>query len=745
MTLLAKSPTATTPNGVPLEDHLLQVLAAVRSLELRHPGLPEIAQLPNFFPVLRLAALFHDLGKAHPEFQAMLRGGPPFPYRHEVLSLAFSCDVPAFSARDWQCLHAAVLTHHKDLSVIQQRTLPLDDDEPLLLPLPPEFLSNGHALLSPTLLAAAGLPNASPHPTPAKPELALRRIHTAILNALRLQYDIQKLPFSHPTALLGRFLRGALILADHAASAERTFLTLPPSAFAPPLQVPYPHQVAATETRGHAILTAPTGAGKTEAALLWAAHQSNGAHCPVLFYLLPYQASLNAMRQRLSHHLPQSHLALQHGKALQSLYSQLLSKEYSPADARRQATAELSMARLQTAAVRILSPYQLLRAAYCLPGHEALWTTPANSLFILDEIHAYQPERLGMFLATLRHFVQHLQASTFLMTATLPSLLRQLLASILPSVTSLHAAPETFLASRRHVLHLHDSSLTHPDTLSRILDDAHSGRAVLVIANQVARAQALYDELATRTSAPISLLHGRFHAKDRAAKEQHLDTTRGVGRTTPAAAILVATQVVEVSLNIDFDVLYSDAAPLEALFQRFGRVNRTPSPHRKLKPVHVFTRLDNPRPYHPDSIARSLAALSPLDNQPLDEALLQPILDQVYSGDFGQQWLQSLQTAIENFESSVLRSLRPLSSHPELEDKFAELFDGYEVIPAPLLDAFDFIYTDDPILAGQFAVPISKWQFGRLAAQQRLSRHASSNFWVADCLYSASHGLQFKP
>ncbi|MCX6602261.1 MAG: CRISPR-associated helicase Cas3', partial [Acidobacteria bacterium] len=511
----------------------------------------------------------------------------------------------------------------------------------------------------------------------------------------------------------------------------------------PPVEFPYPHQQAAAQLSGNVILTAPTGSGKTEAALLWAAHQSSGPHSPVLFYLLPYQASLNAMRRRLAQHLPESALALQHGKSLQALYSQLLSKNYAPTDARRDAQAERSMARLQTAAIRILSPYQLLRAAYTLPGHEALWTTPANSLFILDEIHAYDPGRLGMLLATLHHFVHHLSARAFLMTATLPSLLRQLLHNLLPEVSSLTASPETFAASQRHIFHLHPSALDDPATLEAILQDAHSGLAVLVIANRVAQAQQIFDTLATKTSFPIALLHGRFHAEDRGLKEQQIELTRGVGHTAPGGTILVATQVVEVSLNIDFDTLYSAAAPLEALLQRFGRVNRTSSPNRPLKPVNVFSNLDNPKPYQLETLVRALEALAPLNGLPLDESTLQNTLDQVYSGPYGQQWLRSVQAAIENFQTSVLRSLRPLTSQPDLEEQFSALFDGFEVIPLPLLPDFAARFADDPLLARQLSVPLSARQFRRLAATNRISLHKPSKFWVADCPYSSTHGLQF--
>lgn len=444
------------------------------------------------------------------------------------------------------------------------------------------------------------------------------------------------------------------------------------------------------------------------------------------------------MRLRLAGVMPPETLALQHGKALQSLYLSLLNREYGnkPEEALRLARHEQSMARLQTAPVRILSPYQLLRAAYTLPGHEALWTTPADSLFIFDEIHAYEPGRLAMILATIRHFAQTLHARFFVMTATMPARLHRLLTNILPNPSSIQATPDTFLQARRHRLDLLPNNLQSPEIAARIIAAAEKGLAVLVIANTVSRAQDLAASLRASTALPVQLLHSRFHARDRARKETDALNSAALGTVRTSGFILVATQVVEVSLNVDFDTLYTETAPIQALLQRFGRVNRTPRVPRPLKPVYVCVDQSSPRPYDAEELHLSLQALIPFQGKPLDESLLQSAIDSVYDTPFGEHWERKVTTAVGSFQESVLNSCKPLDTHPELETAFSDLFDGFEVVPASLRTEFDSLFRDDPILASQLNVPSSAAQFHRLRRFGRIARHDSVHSWIADVPYS---------
>src|SRR5581483_10824435 len=122
-----------------------------------------------------------------------------------------------------------------------------------------------------------------------------------------------------------------------------------------------------------------------------------------LFYVLPYQASLNAMYSRLQAVFPNL-ITLQHSRAAQALYRQLLETEhYDRASAAKTARFQTSLARLHFHPVRVLTPYQLLRSAFRLRGYESILADAAKGLFIFDEIHAYEPVRLGMIFAMIEY------------------------------------------------------------------------------------------------------------------------------------------------------------------------------------------------------------------------------------------------------------------------------------------------------------------------------------------------------
>ncbi len=761
----AKSSQAQGQAGQSLVAHTCEVLERLARLKARQPQLADNCREPRLWHRAALACALHDLGKCAAGFQKMLRGGPRFEERHEVISLAL---LPSLLAGDEQAdliwVAAGVVSHHRELSVLRQTYPPpdpsmdLDDGvQRLLDSVDPKTLALMWNIAVKELVPAARerqLLETDWEPGFVAPSFddyrdwfvpALRHCLTAVERLAKEAVG------TGSRAIACRFLRGLVLLADHAGSAAETFRELPALRSREQMMAQvdidperlYQHQRASASTRGNLLLIAPTGSGKTESALLWAA--ANGAPgFPPLFYILPYQASLNAMRLRLGKLFGARSVVLQHSRALQALYRQLLEKGYTRDAARAVALQERALARLCTAPVRATTPYQLLRAAYQLPGHAALWTDAAGATFVMDEIHAYEPERLGMLLATLNHLARELSGRLLVMSATTPAALRAELEDAVGDFTLVAATPDTVAAFRRHRLRLLDDDLLSGRTLNEIAALATAGRAVLVVADTVSRAQSIYAGLTERLGAvaAVQLLHSRFCSRDRFAKEHFLGQKMGT-RTAPRQPIvLVATQVVEVSLDVDFDLLFSDPAPLEALVQRFGRVNRIC--RLRAADVVVTTNTSAARPIYDQSVVdATLSLLRPADRSIIDDTIIQTWLDRLYSGAFAVQWRDAVRKAQREFRRDVLNSMTVFDASPELARKFDQMFDGCEVLPQVLEQEYRRLSTEDPLSACELLVPLSYRQLGALKRQGRVAY--KDGIPVVNAAYDKRLGLDLSP
>ena len=774
----AKSQIDQATAGESLISHTRQVFANVLALHARLPELAKLAQMPRFWLRMALAAVLHDLGKCAGGFQQMLRGNGTFPYRHEVLSAAF---IPWLLGsdpyQDLPWVAASILSHHKDFSTLGRDYPPGCDweDPPLqdslqqvALELDEEFFQFAPKMLLHGLLPLLDECSLVPREQFSSQRLGENFHRSTFPGLVRQALDayaqlvgrLRKEEANSSIALAGRFTRGVLILADHAGSAWQTFGKLEAlvstATMAKTLALPLPaedddkiyaHQTRAGKTSGCAVLVAPTGSGKTEAALLWAA--ANGqktAGSPPLFYVLPYQASLNAMRSRFGEHFGDDRVVLQHSRALQALYRQLLDRGYTPGEAKFQAIREINLGRLHVAPVRILTPYQLLRGAFQLRGHEALWTDCAGARLVFDEIHAYEPGRLGMILALLEHLVRDMAVNVLVMSATLPSVLTEILNEKLEYPMPIIAAPETYAAFRRHRLHLRAANLLDEETVKEIHRRAKEGLAVLAVATTVQRAQQIWEMLnvVSNGDVHVELLHGKFCPRDRFAKEQWLlrqvSTKNAAGKKKPL--ILVATQVVEVSLDVDFDVLYTDPAPLEALLQRFGRVNR--GRRYQERDVIVLTEIPEHCPVYAESlIEKALQQLAPIDGHMVDEAKIQDLLDEVYSSAVSCWWKGEVLKAAEAFKSEVLSNLYAFETDERLEDKFCEMFDGQEVLPMDLFDEYQRLSKNDPLQTQSLLVSVSRGQLWRLRKEGRLEK-VDRHLWGAHVPYDSRFGLQLQ-
>ncbi len=795
--LWAKSPRGNDATGETLLEHTLQVVRRVAALRQRGPFLAELSEEPRFWHRMGLAAAAHDLGKADPRFQAMLKdprdrldpNRERFDQRHEVLSLAWLDWILGEDPHgDRRYVAAAIAAHHRDYKFIGSKYdlgsdwAPLPNVANLVKPVPPEVFSRTAALFLEEILPAVrplGLLDEqwkAPAPWGASPNDSAKAVDSIRRNLREWEYwmDTLRPPVSDQRQQrIGILTRGIILMADHAGSAAEQFRTLPiladPELLKPRVAPPkgkefYPHQDAAAQTDGHAILVAPTGSGKTEAALRWAARQySQSSGQPPLFYVLPFKASMNAMAARLVSNFAvnadsptqteREFVTLQHSSALGVLYHQLMERNDSRAQAGWLAHRQLGLAKLHTTPVRVLSPYQILRAAYQLKGHEAIWTDAAGGIFIFDEIHAYEPQKAARILGMLRFLVDRLAARVLVMTATMPAPIRAQLELILKQPAIIQAAPETFAAFRRHTLHLREAGLLDESTVMEIVDRVHRGEAVLAVATTVGRAQELQTVLQKRLgkTVTVDLLHSRFTTEDRTAKEQTLRklVSTKLGGKREQQVVLVATQVVEVSLDVDFDVLFSDPAPLEALLQRFGRVNRSRRPEPR--DVIVCKSIPEKSPvYDADVIHAALGQLSAGDGGVIDEQLVQTWLDAIYAGPMGKALDRNLTEEGRAFESDVIGTMYPFDTDERLEELFFEQFDGAEVLPISKVDEYRRRWNEHPLEAALLTVPISGKQLCNLGRQGLISKPEVHELprgapLVVDRPYTAETGLQIAP
>lgn len=615
MVIYAKS------DGTTLADHTRDVVAAVRAVvggTMRDSDAVEL-------PIAEDGAVIHDMGKAHPQFRRSLEPGYDprsvvfeVPHRHEISSLLF---LPLFPRQEWSALTDMVIAHHKSLRAIGA--------------------DRGRGLLD--LLDAYG--------AAAVFERHFERWEEWYLDALAVlkQLGTPVRPLDRQDALsafcyvvdhcerlgCGRSrLRGLLMAADHLASALGEDTTIRASSLyrAPDLS-PYQSRSAVADPElfplsarsaasplPHTLVVAPTGAGKTDFLM-----RRCGARR--VFYLLPFQASINAMYLRM-----------------EQMLNGAGSDRCAPCDRidirRVHASSALDvdggglgeervLQGLPGAAIKIMTPYQIAAIVLGLPGHEAIALDVEGQAVVLDEVHVYSDQAQSLALEIVRA-VLGLGCTVHIGSATIPSALTATLLDCLGGDTNVDTVRLTAPELASYDRHLLSAVANEDEARALVAQWVRAGKRVLFVSNRVTDAQARYQWV--REAFPdveAMLIHSRYRRIDRAILERRITALEA----SPGPCVVCSTQVIEVSLDISFDALATDCAPLDSLVQRFGRVNRRRVDLAKhaYAPVAVIKPPDNAtdaRPYTQDVLSRTWAVLG--DGGVVQEGELQRMIDTVY-------------------------------------------------------------------------------------------------------------------
>ena len=319
------------------------------------------------------------------------------------------------------------------------------------------------------------------------------------------------------------------------------------------------------------IITAQTGMGKTEAGLLWIGDNKG-------FFTLPLKTAINAMYKRIKDDILKDNFDNKVGLLHSDIKKEYLNEiEYEKFHEYYDKTKQFSLP------LTISTLDQIFDFVYKYRGFELKLATLSYSKIVIDEVQMYSPDLLAYLIIGI-YYISKIGGKFAILTATLPPVFLEILKqdkldnqqkNIFKKSTlfkeKLKFKEEIFINDKiRHSLKIIEEEI-NPE----FIKSKFNNNKVLVICNTVKKAQEIFTELKEDEDIKekIKLFHSGFIKKDRRIKEDEILKTGE--KNSKANEIWVTTQVVEASLDIDFDILITELSDLNGLFQRMGRCYRS--------------------------------------------------------------------------------------------------------------------------------------------------------------------------
>mgnify|MGYP001160570000 FL=1 len=348
---------------------------------------------------------------------------------------------------------------------------------------------------------------------------------------------------------------------------------------------PYSYQGELSDHMGSSLLFAPCGRGKTEAALLWGSQFLKNKRKNKIIFAMPTQVTSNAMYDRLciklgkgNKELGTKYVGLFHGKSMIKLGRDIKENdsdnEYWDEDDILEIKGENLKGSIFFKPITITTiDHLILCFVHGFPQSDFSLGNLQNSLIVFDEVHYYEKQTLE-HLITLFQILNEMKIPHLLMSGTLPNFLLEKInkeneyGKPVTDKEGILFTPFKVVKHNENMIEIHEDELIpNPKVLQKVISEYKNNKRIFIICNTVRRAQAMWSSLYEYCN--VTLYHSQYTFNDRIRKEEQIFNNKDL-----RPYILVATQTIEISLNISCDTMFSEIAPPDAIGQRAGRLHR---------------------------------------------------------------------------------------------------------------------------------------------------------------------------
>ena len=350
------------------------------------------------------------------------------------------------------------------------------------------------------------------------------------------------------------------------------------------------------------IAIAQTGMGKTEAGLLWISDNKG-------FFILPIRTAINAIYDRTKKYISsyggnlEEQLGLLHSSSLEYLLLQSEDDKYDDKDEYIDKKEDKEIIEYEKIAKQLSLPInvstidQLFDFVYKYPAYELKLTTLSYSKIVIDEIQMYGPDLLAYLVYGLERIVEQ-GGKVAILTATLPPFVKELLSKSIKFKIKEDGFTDN---SKRHNLKILDKRIDSNDICDKYMENEKLNKSnkILVVCNSITQAQNLYEEISDILgNKNLHILHSKFIKCERLSKESEIIEFGKTYKDNKSneldkqSGIWISTSIVEASLDIDFDYLFTELQDLNSLFQRLGRCNRKGKKDSSENNCYIYTQID---------------------------------------------------------------------------------------------------------------------------------------------------------